>query len=215
MTGAREEILGRIRGALSDVPAGERPDDVPVDRSYRRRGELSDAALIQRFAERVADYHAEVQRVDPGAVAPGVAAACTEMGLERVVVPPALRPEWRPGGIQVVEDSGLTAHQLDEIGGAVTGCALAVADTGTLILDGEGESGRRLITLVPDHHICVVAAEQIVAIVPEAVAALAPAVRDRRAPITLVSGPSASSDIELARVEGFHGPRHLRVLIAG
>lgn len=232
MSGAREEILGRIRSALADVPAAERPDDVPVAREYRRQGELSGEELIQRFAERVRDYHADVRRVaagdvpggevaagevSAGAVSAAVTEACAELGLRRVVVPPALRAEWRPhaDGITVVEDGGLTAHQLDEIDGAVTGCALAVAETGTLILDGQGESGRRLVTLVPDHFICIVAAEQIVGIVPEAVAAVAPAVHERRAPITLVSGPSASSDIELSRVEGVHGPRHLLVLIAG
>jgi L-lactate dehydrogenase complex protein LldG len=115
----------------------------------------------------------------------------------------------------VSEDAGLSADELDRIDGAITGCAGAIAETGTLLLDGQDASGRRLITLVPDHHICVVTVDQIVGVVPEAIAALAPAVRERRAPITLVSGPSASSDIELTRVEGVHGPRHLVVLITG
>ena len=97
----------------------------------------------------------------------------------------------------------------------MTGCAAAIAQTGTLVLDGRGASGRRAITLVPDHHICVVRAEQIVGLVPEAFARVADAVRGERAPITLVSGPSATSDIELIRVEGVHGPRHLTVMIAG
>ena len=114
----------------------------------------------------------------------------------------------------MIEDAGLGATELDAIDGAVTGCAVAIAETGTVVLDGTGACGRRLLTLVPDHHICVVTAGQIVELVPEAIAALAPAVRERRAPITLVSGPSASSDIELSRVEGVHGPRHLLVLIA-
>jgi L-lactate dehydrogenase complex protein LldG len=113
----------------------------------------------------------------------------------------------------VVNDEDLTAHQLDAIDAAVTGCAGAIAETGTIILDGQGESGRRLITLVPDHHVCIVAAEQISGSVPEAVAGLAPAVHEHGVPITLVSGPSASSDIELSRVEGVHGPRHLVVLV--
>jgi L-lactate dehydrogenase complex protein LldG len=213
VSAAREEILGRIRSALADVPAAERPADVPVARDYQKQGDLAGEALIERFADRLRDYHAQVRRVAPGDVAAAVAVACAEMECRSVVVPAGLRSEWRPPGIRLVDDDGLTAHQLDEVDAAVTGCAYAIAETGTLILDGQGDSGRRLITLVPDHHVCVVTAAQIHASVPEAVAALAPAVRERRAPITLVSGPSASSDIELSRVEGVHGPRHLVVVI--
>lgn len=215
MSAARDEILRRIRGALDDVPAGEAASDVPVARGYRRRGELTGDALVQRFAERVRDYHADVRRVDADAVAAAAGEACRSFGLQRVAVPPGLPEDWRPAGVQAIVDDGLDAHRLDEINGAVTGCASAIAETGTLVLDGQGPSGRRLLTLVPDHHVCIVAAEQIVELVPEAVAALAPAVRGQRAPVTLVSGPSASSDIELSRVEGVHGPRHLVVLIAG
>jgi L-lactate dehydrogenase complex protein LldG len=215
MTSARDEILGRIRSALSDVPAAERPEDVPVARDYRRRGELTGEALAQRLAERVRDYNAVVRRVAADEVATAVAAACSEMELRRVVVPPGLPPEWRPDGMEAVEDEGLTVHQIDDINAAVTGCALAIAETGTLVLDGQARSGRRLITLVPDHHVCVVTTDQIHDLVPEAVNALAPSVREHGAPVTFISGPSASSDIELSRVEGVHGPRHLTVVIAG
>jgi L-lactate dehydrogenase complex protein LldG len=212
--GARDEILGRIQAALHDVPADERPGDVAVARDYRRQGELAGDALVQRFAERVADYEARVRTVRAEELTDALTAACAEMGLHRVVVPAELPRPWRPRDVEVIEDAGLSATELDAIDGAVTGCAVAIAETGTLVLDGHGRCGRRLLTLVPDHHICVVAAGQIVELVPEAIAALAPAVRERRAPITLVSGPSASSDIELSRVEGVHGPRHLLVLIA-
>lgn len=215
MTSARQEILGRIRSALADVPAAERPDDVPVARDYRRRGELTGEALVQRFVDRVRAYEAEVRRAAPGEAAAAVASACGDLGLRRVVVPPGLPAQWRPAGIEAVEDDGLTIERVDEINAAVTGCALAIAETGTLVLDGGARSGRRLITLVPDHHVCIVAADQIHDLVPEAVAALAPAVRQGAVPVTFVSGPSASSDIELARVEGVHGPRHLTVVIAG
>jgi L-lactate dehydrogenase complex protein LldG len=215
MTSARQEILGRIRSALADVPAGERPQDVVVARAYRREGKLTGEALVERFADRVRDYDAAVRRSAPGEVAATVAAACADMGLSRVVVPPGLASGWRPAGMEVVEDDGLTTQQIDEINGAVTGCALAIAETGTLVLDGGAASGRRLITLVPDHHVCLVAVDQIRHLVPEAVAGLAPAVREDRVPVTFVSGPSASSDIELSRVEGVHGPRHLVVVIVG
>jgi L-lactate dehydrogenase complex protein LldG len=213
MSGAREEILGRIRGALGDVPAAEAPADVTVARDYRRSGARTREQLVDHLAERVADYAAEVRLVAAGELADAVTAACAEMGLGRVVVPPALPAGWRPRDIELIEDGGVDAGELDAIDGVVTGCAVAIAETGTIVLDGSPVCGRRLITLVPDHHICVVLAGQIVELVPEAIAAVAPAVRDARRPITLVSGPSASSDIELSRVEGVHGPRHLRVLI--
>jgi L-lactate dehydrogenase complex protein LldG len=215
VTAAREEILGRIRSALDDVPGAEQAGDVAVTREYRRAGELSGEDLVARFAERVADYAAQVRRVAADGVGESVTQACAEMGLSRVAVPAGLPPQWRPRDVELLTDHGLTAAELDAIDGTVTGCASAIAETGTLVLDGEGACGRRVLTLVPDHHICVVAAAQIVELVPEAIAAVAPAVRERQSPITLVSGPSASSDIELSRVEGVHGPRHLLVLIAG
>lgn len=213
MSAARKEILSRIRSALADVAPGESPADVQVVRDYRRHGELGAEQRAERLAERVRDYQAGVRRVTSADLPAAVDDACAQMGLRRVVIPEALAPSWRPAGVEVIEDRGLTAAQLDAIDGAVTGCAGAIAETGTLILDGQGASGRRLITLVPDHHICVVTVDQIVEQVPEAIAALAPAVRRHGVPVTLVSGPSASSDIELSRVEGVHGPRHLMVLI--
>ncbi|HZU40511.1 MAG TPA: LUD domain-containing protein, partial [Solirubrobacteraceae bacterium] len=139
--------------------------------------------------------------------------ACARWRLRHLVVAPALPEAWRPRGVALVDDTGLTASDLDDIDGALTGCALAIAETGTIVLDGQGSSGRRAITLIPDHHICVIEAAQVTGSVPEAVAALAEAVTRRRAPITMVSGPSASSDIELTRIEGVHGPRHLLALV--
>jgi L-lactate dehydrogenase complex protein LldG len=213
---ARASVLARIRDALHDVPRGERPDDVPVAREYSRAGRRSRAEVLELFEERVRDYHAAVRRVSASDVGRAVAEACREMGLRRVAVPAGLLGAWRPPAeIDVVADDGLTARDLDAIDGALTGCAVAIAETGTVVLDGQEASGRRLLTLVPDNHICVVTAEQVVESVPEAFSNLAPAVREHRRPITLVSGPSASSDIELTRVEGVHGPRNLLVLIAG
>jgi L-lactate dehydrogenase complex protein LldG len=206
-------MLGRIRAALGDVPPGEAPGDVPVTRDYRRVGELGAAERLSRFAERVRDYNAEVVVTDSAGLPAALDDACAAMGLARVAVPAELPEAWRPAAAEIIEDHGLSAADLDALDGAVTGCASAIADTGTLVLDGRGASGRRLITLVPDHHVCIISAEQIVELVPEAIAALAPAVHDGGAPVTFVSGPSASSDIELSRVEGVHGPRHLRVLI--
>lgn len=142
-----------------------------------------------------------------------VTRACQDLQLRRVAIPPELPGHWRPSDCELVEDHGLTSRELDDIDGTISGCAVAIAETGSLVLDGRGVSGRRLLTLVPDNHICVVEAHQVVESVPEAVARMAPAVQEHRAPITLVSGPSASSDIELKRVEGVHGPRRLFVII--
>jgi L-lactate dehydrogenase complex protein LldG len=211
---AREVILGRIRAGLADVPGGEQAAEVPVPRDYRTRGELSRGELVERFMQRLRDYHADVREVEPEGVVDAVASACAERGLSTIAVPPGLPAHWRPATVDVVEDKGLTAKALDQINAALTGCAVGIAETGTLVLDGQGVSGRRLLTLVPDHHICMVRPEEIVGLVPEAIAAVAPSA-ERGLPITLVSGPSASSDIELERVEGVHGPRHLLVLILG
>jgi L-lactate dehydrogenase complex protein LldG len=213
MSEAREEILARIRGALRDVPEQESADLLPVPRDYRMRGRRSTDELIELLADRVRDYHAEVKVLGGDEVSEAVSGACVEHGLKQLVVPAALPRRWWPENAQVITDDGLSARELDQIDGALTGCASAIAETGTLVFDGRASSGRRAVTLVPDHHICVVEASQIVELVPEAVAATAAAAQERM-PITLVSGPSASSDIELSRVEGVHGPRQLLVLIA-
>jgi L-lactate dehydrogenase complex protein LldG len=211
MSDARAEILSRIRTALSDVPDPERAVDVPVERGYRRETDLSP---VDRFEERLHDYSASVRRVEADGVAGAVLEGCREMAVRRAAVPRDLPLHWRPDEIQLLEDHDLSARELDELDGAITGCAAAIAETGTLILDGQGVSGRRAITLIPDHHICIVEAHQIAGLVPEAIARVSGSVSDQRLPITLVSGPSATSDIELSRVEGVHGPRHLLVLIA-
>ncbi len=215
MSAARDEMLARIRRSLPDVPADERPDTVAVQRTYRRRSEAGRAELVEEFAAIAGEYRATVRRVAADELGRELTGECVRLGLHRIVVPPALPHAWRPDGVDIVEDHGLSASELDQIDGAVTGCAVAIAQTGTLVLDGRGASGRRAITLVPDHHICVVRAEQIVGLVPEAIARVADGVRDERSPITLVSGPSATSDIELTRVEGVHGPRHLTIAVAG
>ena len=208
---ARERLLRRVRQALQDVPSAERPEDVPVDRSYRRGGAAGGAAA-RLFAERVADYDASVERVPEGGLAGALAEHCRHRGARRLAAPADLPLEWRPPGIELVEDRGLTNEALDHLDGVVTGCALAIAETGTIVLDSGPRQGRRALTLVPDWHLCVVEERQVVETVPQGVERLEEAVREGR-PITFVSGPSATSDIELSRVAGVHGPRTLDVLL--
>jgi L-lactate dehydrogenase complex protein LldG len=211
---ARAEVLERIRGAL----AAGGPTTVPeVARGYRAAGSgaPSGGDIVALFCERVADYRATVRRVTADELVDAVAAACAERGAKRVVTTQSPPTPSDIGGLELVaDDPPLSAQALDGFDGVLTGCALAIAETGTIVLDGGARSGRRAITLVPDYHVCVVEAERIVASVPDAVAELAEAAADGR-PITLVSGPSATSDIELDRVEGVHGPRTLDVLVVG
>jgi L-lactate dehydrogenase complex protein LldG len=208
MSGAREEILARIRSALREVPPSER---TRVVRGYRRRGEGSRPELLARFVERVSDYRAAVEvTAEPARAA---AAALRAHGARRVVVAPDLPLELRPEGVELVEDDGLSAEALDGLDGVLSTCAAACAETGTIALAGGPGQGRRAITLVPDLHVCIVGASQLVETVPELVAALEPDARAGR-PLVLVSGPSATSDIELERVEGVHGPRRLVVIVA-
>ncbi len=197
MTAAREEILARIAAIDRTPPA-------LLERSYRRAGSRTRFELVELFAARVGDYRADVQLVAD--VADAIAAAAH--GATRIAIPPGLPTPWRPTELELIEDHGLSARELDALDGVITGCTVAIAETGTIILSGGESEGRRALSLVPDLHICVVRSDQIVELVPEALAAL-----DPRRPLTLISGPSATSDIELSRVEGVHGPRTLAVLI--
>jgi len=205
VSSARDDVLARIRGALGAAT----PPSVP--REYRGAGAAGVADVVERFCERVAEYQATVTRVAPDELAGVVGRLCAARGARRIAVPVG-GPE-RLAGVEVVVDAPpLSPQALDELDGVLTGSALAIAETGTIVLDGGERSGRRALTLVPDWHVCVVEEASIVAGVPDAVAALAGAAAEGR-PITLVSGPSATSDIELDRVEGVHGPRTLDVLV--
>jgi len=214
VTDARSEILARIRTALADVPASERPEDVAVERGYRTgEGETPRQEVLDRFVRLVEDYRARVHRTTPSELRETLGGLCRAGELRRLVVPAGLPAEWRPDGVELIEDHELEFSELDAMDGVLSGCAAAIAQTGTIVLDGGDRSGRRAITLLPDHHLCVVEADQVVGLVPEGLARVSAAVHERRAPITLVSGPSATSDIELNRVEGVHGPRQLEVVL--
>ena len=218
MATAKETILWRVRRATRDVPEDERPGDVPVERGYRDRDESDREEIVGRFAERVAEYKATVRRVREDELPGVIEETLRDRGVERLVVPPLLPEGWIPDGIETLSDATrlrLTDEELDASDGALTGCALGIAQTGTIVLDAGPAQGRRALTLLPDYHLCVVREEQIVGLVPEAFARLEATVKNEGRAITFISGPSATSDIELNRVEGVHGPRTLEVLIVG
>jgi L-lactate dehydrogenase complex protein LldG len=205
MSAAREEILRRARTAIGDLSAEA------VPRRYRRVGDLGQEARVDLFCHRAADYNARVHRVAATELDAVLARRCEELGARRLALPPAA--PWRPRGVTVeLDDPPIAAARLDRLDGVLTGCSAAIAETGTVVLDGSQLCGRRAITLVPDLHLCVVAAEDVVETVPEAIAALASAAASG-APLTFVSGPSATSDIELQRVDGVHGPRQLELFV--
>ena len=204
MSGAREEILARIERALA-----HRGDEVDVPRDYRTAHE----GTVERFVERLHDYGAGVRVTDARRAAGAVAEACRARAVERIAVAPGFPGEWRPEGVEIIVDDGLSPAELEEIGAAATAAALGIGETGTIVLDGGEGQGRRLLTLVPDVHVCVVRAEQIVDGVPAAIRRIADGFRTTRRPVTFVSGPSATVDIEFSRVEGVHGPRQFEVVV--
>ncbi len=201
---ARVEILDRLRAALADRPA-----PVAVPRDYDRSMVSADPVAL--FAERVDDYRATVTIVGTAEVPAAIAGALTAQRARRICVPGDLPDGWlATADLEVlVDDPALSVVDLDGADGVVTGAALGIALTGTIVLDAGVAQGRRALTLLPDFHVCVVRADQIVGSVPEALALLDPG-----RPQTWISGPSATSDIELNRVEGVHGPRRLHVIVA-
>ncbi len=204
---ARDDILAAIRAArpLQDPPP-------PAPASYRRTLDLSRDALAARLAGRLIDYGVGVTRIPTLSSLPATASNLFDQrGRSWIVVPPGLPAAWRPDGVQ--QDDGLSSSALNEAGGAMTGCLLAIAESGTIVLDGGALCGRRALTLLPDYHLCVVFTAQIVGLLPEAMPSLAASLA--AGPITFFSGPSATADIELDRVQGVHGPRVLDVVLVG
>ena len=211
---ARDEILARIRTSLADRPDRGR---AKLDWRYGRATELPN--VLERFVERVEDYKARVVRTTGAALPQAIARALVESDADSVVVPPGLPAEWCSAiaavGVKVVPDTAgapLSHAQLDAVSAVVTGSRVSIAETGTIVLDHAADQGRRALTLLPDRHICVVRADSVVSDVPEAVAILARSIREGL-PATWISGGSATSDIELERVEGVHGPRRLVVVL--
>ncbi|MBD0747714.1 lactate utilization protein C [Streptomyces sp. CBMA152] len=204
---SRDRILARVRTAVADAREAPEPS-----RDYLASHTPDDpGAMVDLLHENLADYRAIVHRTDDDELPMLLMRLLAERGSATVLVPPALPPYWLRAAdlVRIHDRAVLTPAELDEVDSVVTGCALAIAETGTIVLDGGPDQGRRRITLVPDHHICVVRVpDQVVASVPQAMARL-----DPTRPLTWISGPSATSDIELDRVEGVHGPRTLEVVL--
>jgi L-lactate dehydrogenase complex protein LldG len=205
---ARTEILKRIAAAI-----GPRPADPPAARAYRFAGSLTIEKRVELFCARVGEYQAQVHRVAEADLAQRIASICAARGAARLVVPAGLPASWHGADLEFIDDLGLSPAELERVDGAVTGCTAAVAETGTIILTAGPLEGRRALSLVPDLHVCIVRETQIVELVPDAIAMIG-SLGLARQPITFISGPSATSDIELSRVEGVHGPRSLVVLVA-
>lgn len=208
---AREEVLARIRGAL-----GEDPSAPPVPRAYRQQGRYAAGApeLVLQLVDRLEDYRATVVRIgadDDDSIGRAVADALASREIGQAITPAGTPRKWAAWLADVIVDDGsLDARGLDRVPAVVTGSVVTIAETGTIVLDGGELCGRRAITLVPDTHVCVVRVTDIVETVPEGLQRV-----DPQRPLTFISGPSATSDIELDRVEGVHGPRTLIVVVAG
>lgn len=209
--GAREEILGRIRAALPGEPASVAASYASIARTYQRQGTLDGEACLELFIDRLVDYDSQVvQLKDEREIADAVERLMREAGEERLIVAGAMPKEWCPAGVELIVDEGLTDDEVDRAQAVLTTCEVAIASTGTIVLVHEGAQGRRIASLLPDHHICIVRREQVREIVPEAFRQLA---AQGAKPITTISGPSATADIEMTRIRGVHGPRRLSVLI--
>lgn len=209
---ARAEVLRRIRlakGGSSDSNAA-RAGWSRVVREYRRKALLGTDATLEMLEERLRDYDAHVVRVGASDVAGAVAKMIAARGKRRMVIPPGIAAEWLPEGFEFVVDEGMTAGELDGFDGVMTGSTVAIAETGTVVLQNIAGQGRRAPTLVPDYHLCLVNATDVVETVPEAMDRLR---ATSGLATTFVSGPSATADIEMTRIKGVHGPRHLDVIL--
>ncbi len=202
---ARDEILARVREAIAPAPAPATVVDQQVPRDYRTHADDG----IDTFIERLHHYEALTQRIAAGKLESAVRATLAERGVRRVIAPNGIPEGWLKNVEALGDAPPLDPHALDGADGVITTCAVAIAQTGTIVLDGSGGMGRRALSLVPDYHLCVVRADRIVASVPEAIVKL-----DSTRPLTFISGPSATVDIEMVRVGGVHGPRRLEVIIA-
>ncbi len=211
---ARTEILRRIRAAKGEGGSADvvRAGWNAVERRYRQGATRPREIVLELLVDRLQDYDARVMRAVHVDVRTAAARVLEERKAKRMVVPLGLAAEWLPGGVEFVVDEGLPAAELDKVDGVMTGATLAIAETGTIVLQSVAGQGRRAVTLVPDYHLCVVRVEDVVELVPEAFGRLR---GTATLATTFVSGPSATADIEMTRIKGVHGPRFLDVILVG
>jgi L-lactate dehydrogenase complex protein LldG len=214
VSSAREEILARILQATEDVsgrgPSDREADYAAIQRAYVQHGVGDSAQWAEMFADRLQDYGCGVCRCSRGEIAETVGFVLRDRAKRRLLIPAGIPAEWLPNEFEFVRDDSLSNELLDQVEGVLTGCALAIAFTGTILLKHSSHEGRRAATLIPDYHLCIVFEEQVVETVPQGIRAMS-AFSD--SPITTVSGPSATSDIEMTRINGVHGPRTLDVVL--
>jgi L-lactate dehydrogenase complex protein LldG len=207
MKTAKEDILKQIRNALAGTAIGS---DDSVDRDYRQHGILNAEDRLSLFEDRLRDYGCSVTRSSEHEIAEAIARILTDRGKRALIRPVGIPESWLPSGFSFPIDDAFSYHELDGVEGVITGCAVAISETGTIVLRHTREEGRRAITLIPDYHLCIVFASEVVETVVEGFREMN---SFSRIPITTISGPSATSDIEMIRVQGVHGPRTLDVLL--
>jgi len=215
VSGSREAILGRIRRALGEPAAARSASYDAIPRLYIRSGSLDPQARLELFLSRIEHYDGGVHRCDRAGIAETIATVLTARGRRRLVVASGVEPDWLPGQFGWIAEADATPLDLDASDGAVTGCSAAIATTGTILLRHTPADGRRALTLIPDYHLCVVFADQVVETVPEGIARAWPGAASQSGPLllTTISGPSATADIEMTRIKGVHGPRTLDVVL--
>jgi L-lactate dehydrogenase complex protein LldG len=207
---ARQAILGKIRKALG--PATTTPEQLwpTIPRTFRKESSASRAEVLDRLKDRLHDYDAQVLESTRADMTDAIRRMLTARGVNRILLPAGLSQDLLPQGFQFVPDTGLSAAELNTCDGVITECTLAIAETGTIVLQNVPGQGRRAASLVPDYHLCLVETAKVKATVPEAIAALQPTAG---LPTTFISGPSATADIEMTRIKGVHGPRFLDVIL--
>jgi L-lactate dehydrogenase complex protein LldG len=211
---ARTAILNSIRTALRSSNDVDRiaSEYAAIPRAYKRKGRLGREALLELFLHRLREYDAGVSRVANEEIGLEVARVLNARGCRRMVIPDGVPANWLPDGFSFESAEEFDHYQLDGVDGVLTGCTVAIAETGSIVLQHAPAQGPRILSLVPDYHLCVVFAEQVVEAVPESFAQLE---ATSSLPTTFFSGPSATADIEMTRIKGVHGPRFLDVVLVG
>jgi L-lactate dehydrogenase complex protein LldG len=210
MSDAKTEILDKIRHAIGPRPESRVADYAAIPRRYRQSAELTRAELLDLLEQRLRDYGAGVSRAARADLPAAIARAAQARGKTRLLIPAALPSEWLPDSLEFAPAESSGYDVLDRSEGALTACAAAIAQTGSIVLRHSAAEGRRALTLVPDYHLCIVFADQVVETVPEAMRLMHAA---GAALLTTIAGPSATADIEMTRVQGVHGPRTLDVIL--